>query len=128
MLTVFVMLPAAQRSYGLRDGERATATLVDEPASGRLLVGCRVEFDAGGTPVVAEVPAGSSGKGYEYGDPIAIRYRASDPAVVAAEGDTGYADAVFMVALPGTPGIVLLLAELIGTGFALRKRTSSNPA
>jgi hypothetical protein len=120
------MLPASQKIYGLRDGERATGTLRIS-SYGCLIGDCRVAFEAAGTPVVAELPVGSSRNGHRDGDPLVIRYRAADPQVVAAEADTDYGDAVFMVALPGLPGLVLLLGAVPAGIAAWRRRSLPNP-
>jgi hypothetical protein len=118
-LASFVMLPAVRQAYGLRDGERTTGTFRTD---GRacLFGGCRIEFEAAGGRVVAGLPPGDSAKGYKAGDPVVIRYRTADPTVMVPEGDTGYAEAVLMVGLPGLPALILLVAGALRLGAALR--------
>ncbi|MFE8914510.1 hypothetical protein [Streptomyces globisporus] len=122
MLSLLVMFPAAEHLRSLRGGERADATL---HTSGSCMIGqCRVEFEAGGRTVVADLPTGSGGGKQSAGAALTVRYQADDPQVVAREADVGGGGAALFAWISGgAAGLFLVLAGIAAI-FLVRERRS----
>ncbi|WP_217171428.1 DUF3592 domain-containing protein [Streptomyces sp. AC512_CC834] len=119
-LSVLVMLPAAQHLRSLQDGERARATL---HTKGSCMVGhCRVEFEADGRTVVADLPVGSGGGKSSVGSPMIVRYQADDPQVVAREADVGGGGAAVLAVMSGAGALFFLMLSVVAAVFMVRQR------
>ncbi|MFG2321312.1 hypothetical protein [Streptomyces sp. NPDC048568] len=119
-LSALVMLPAAQHLRSLQDGERARATLHTD---GACMAGkCRVEFEAGGRTVVADLPVGSGGGKTSAGSSLTVRYQADDPHVVAREADVGGGGAAVLAAVSGGFALLFLVASVVAAVFVARQR------
>ncbi|MFJ5275123.1 hypothetical protein [Streptomyces parvulus] len=122
-LSALVMLPAAQHLRSLRDGERARATLHTD---GACMAGkCRVEFEAEGRTVVADLPVGSGGGKTSAGSSLTVRYRADDPHVVAREADVAGGGAAVLAAVSGGFALLFLVASIVAAVFVARRRQPS---
>ncbi|MFE0804759.1 DUF3592 domain-containing protein [Streptomyces sp. NPDC058812] len=119
-LSALVMLPAAQHLRSLQDGERARATL---HTSGSCMAGhCRVEFEADGRTVVADLPIGSGGGKSSVGSPLTVRYEADDPQTVAREEDVGGGGAAVLAVLSGGGALLFLMISVTAAVFVVRQR------
>lgn len=119
-LSGLVMYPAAQHLRSLRDGERAQATLLTR---GGCLVGeCRVEFEADGRSVVAELPVGSGGGKDSVGTRLMVRYRADDPRVAVREEDLDGGGAAVLMVLSGGFALLSLVASVVVAVSVARQR------
>jgi hypothetical protein len=119
-LSALVMFPAAQHLRSLQDGERARATL---HTSGACMAGrCRVEFEAGGRTVVADLPVGSGGGKRSVGAPMDVRYQADDPQVVARADDVGGGGAAVLAFVSGGTALLFLMVSVVAAVFLARQR------
>ncbi|WP_238697279.1 hypothetical protein [Streptomyces sp. E2N166] len=119
-LSVLVMVPAARHLRSLQDGERARATL---HTSGSCMLGhCRVEFEAGGRTVVADLPVGSGGGKSSAGSPLTVRYQADDPRTVAREEDVGGGGAAVLAVMSGGGALFSLTLSVVAAVFVVRQR------
>ncbi|MFI7346347.1 hypothetical protein ACIBSR_08765 [Streptomyces sp. NPDC049936] len=119
-LSALVMLPAAQHLRSLQDGVRARATLHTD---GACMAGkCRVEFEAGGRTVVADLPVGSGGGKSSAGSSLTVRYRADDPHVVARETDVGGGGAAVLAVMSGGFALLFLGLSAVAAVFVARQR------
>ncbi|MFB7651290.1 MULTISPECIES: DUF3592 domain-containing protein [unclassified Streptomyces] len=119
-LSALVMLPAAQHLRSLQDGVRARATL---HTSGACMAGnCRVEFEADGQNVVADLPVGSGGGKSSAGSSLTVRYQADDPHVVAREADVGGGGAAVLAAVSGGGALFFLVISVVAAVFVARQR------
>lgn len=119
-LSALVMLPAAQHLRSLQDGERARATL---HTGGACMAGhCRVEFEAGGRTVVADLPVGSGGGKTSAGTPLTVRYLAGDPRVVAREQDVGGGGAAVLAVMSGAGALFFLVLSAVAGVYLVRQR------
>ncbi|GGP89632.1 hypothetical protein [Streptomyces roseolilacinus] len=125
-LSVLVMLPAARHLRSLQDGERARATL---HTGGACMAGhCRVEFEAGGRTVVADLPAGSGGGRSPAGTRLTVRYRADDPRVAAREEDVGGGGAIVLAAMSGGGALLFLtISAAAALSVARRRHADATP-
>ena len=122
-LAALVMLPAAQHLRSLQDGERARATLHTD---GACMAGkCRVEFEADGRTVVADLPVGSGGGKSSAGSSLTVRYKADDPHVVAREADVGGGGAAVLAAVSSGGALFFLVISVVAAVFAARRRQPS---
>ncbi|MFE2289710.1 DUF3592 domain-containing protein [Streptomyces sp. NPDC059452] len=115
-----VMFPAAQHLRSFQDGERAQATM---HTSGTCMLGrCKVEFEADGRTVVADLPVGSGAGKRSVGDPLTIRHRADDPRTVALEGDLWGGGAAVVTVLFGGAALLFLMMAAVAAFFVVRER------
>ncbi|MGW3210798.1 hypothetical protein ACWDBC_00875 [Streptomyces parvus] len=120
MLSALVMFPAAEHLRSLRNGERADATL---HTSGSCMIGhCRVEFEADGRTVVADLPTGSGGGKQSVGAALTVRYQADDPQVVAREADVGGGGAALLAWISGGTALLFLILSAVAAVFLVRQR------
>lgn len=119
-LSGLVMFSAAQHLRSLRDGVRAEATL---HTSGACMAGrCRVEFEAGGRTVVADLPVGSGGGKWSVGTSLSVRYQADDPQVVARDEDVGGGGAVVLAVMSGGAALLFLTVAVVAALFLAWRR------
>ncbi|MCF2130798.1 hypothetical protein L1I79_30875 [Strepomyces sp. STD 3.1] len=119
-LSALVALPAAQHLRSLQDGVRARATLHTD---GACMAGkCRVEFEAGGRTVVADLPVGSGGGKSSAGSSLTVRYQADDPHVVAREADVGGGGAAVLAVMSGAGALFFLVLSAVAAVFVARQR------
>ncbi|MGW1336157.1 hypothetical protein ACWD7B_17955 [Streptomyces rubiginosohelvolus] len=119
MLSLLVMFPAAEHLRSLKGGERADATL---HTSGSCMIGqCRVEFEADGRTVVADLPTGSGGK-QSVGATVTVRYQADDPQVVAREEDVGGGGAALFAWMSAGAALLFLVLSAVAAVFLARQR------
>lgn len=125
-LSGLVMFPATQHLRSLQDGERAQATL---HTSGACMAGhCRVEFEAAGRTVVADLPVGSGGGRSSVGARLAVRYLADDPQVVAREEDVGGGGAALLMVMAGGGSLLFLALSVVAAiSMTRQRRTESRP-
>ncbi|MDQ0403774.1 hypothetical protein ABVB69_02035 [Streptomyces sp. NPDC000349] len=83
---------------------------------------CRVEFEAGGRTVVADLPVGSGGGKTSAGSSLTVRYQADDPHVVAREADVGGGGAAVLAAVSGGFALLFLVASVVAAVFVARQR------
>ncbi|WP_051735408.1 hypothetical protein [Streptomyces sp. NRRL B-3229] len=117
---VSVWVVQGRRVTQVEDGVRAVGTFHAEGAN-CWRHRCWVDFVADGKRVEADLPALTAARKNKVardGEPITVRYLASDPTVVAEERGTGYVLA--MTALTGIPAFVLFAAALT-SGFHVRR-------
>ncbi|WP_020135827.1 hypothetical protein [Streptomyces sp. 351MFTsu5.1] len=109
---VYVWVVQGRRVTQVADGVRAVGTFHAEGAN-CWRHRCWVDFVVDGKRVEADLPALTSARKNKVardGEPIVVRYRASDPTVVAEDDGTGYVFA--MTALTSIPAFGLLIAAL----------------
>lgn len=122
-LSGLVMVPAAQHLRSLQGGERAQATL---HTAGSCMAGqCRVEFEADGRTVIADLPVGSGGGKQSAGARLVVRYQADDPRTVAREADVGGGGAVVLAALSGGAALFFLVISAVAAVFLVRQRRTA---
>ncbi|MGW6586038.1 hypothetical protein ACWF9X_00020 [Streptomyces globisporus] len=120
MLSVLVMFPAAEHLRSLKGGERADATL---HTSGSCMIGqCRVEFEADGRTVVADLPTGSGGGKQSVGAAVTVRYQADDPQVVARDEDVGGGGAALFAWMSAGAALLFLMLSAVAAVFLIRQR------
>ncbi|MEK2472240.1 MULTISPECIES: DUF3592 domain-containing protein [Streptomyces] len=117
-----LLLSAAQHLRSLQGGVQAPATLHE---AGSCISGdCRVEFEANGRTVVANLPVGSSGGKRSVGDRMTVRYQADDPRVVAREDDVDGSGVVLLAMTAGVGALAFLLLSAMAAVQAVRQRLS----
>ncbi|MGW6866570.1 hypothetical protein [Streptomyces sp. NPDC054901] len=116
-----VLIPQAQHLRSFRDDVRASATMY---SGGSCMLGrCKVEFEADGRTVVANLPPGSGGGKSPAGTPLTVRYRADDPRTVADENDVDGGASVIAAGMSGAAALLFLaLSALRAVTLARRRR------
>ncbi|MFE2207953.1 hypothetical protein [Streptomyces rubiginosohelvolus] len=120
MLSLLVLFPAAEHLRSLKGGERTDATL---HTSGSCMIGqCRVEFEADGRTVVADLPTGSGGGKQSVGAAVTVRYQADDPQVVARDEDVGGGGAALFAWMSAGAALLFLVLSAVAAVFLARQR------
>ncbi|WP_051765491.1 hypothetical protein [Streptomyces sp. NRRL F-5135] len=122
-LATLVVLPAARHLRSFQDGEQVSATLHTKGSC--MLGGCRVEFEADGRTVLADLPVGSSGGKASAGTPMTVRYHADDAQVAVREADLGGGGAAVLAAMLGGAALLFLLTSVAVPVHAHRRRRAA---
>ncbi|MDF6042260.1 hypothetical protein LRD69_08795 [Streptomyces sp. JH14] len=119
-LSLLVMVPAARHLRSFQDGERASATL---HTSGSCMLGqCKVEIEAAGRTVVADLPAGSGGGKNSVGTRMTVRYHADKPQVAVREDDVGGGGAALLAVMSGGAALLFLVLSVVAQVVVVRQR------
>lgn len=108
--TWFFFIPAMRDMSDLRDGERAVATLQQDPVD--CWDDCRVTFEAGNETVEAQLPAGSLIKRWHRGDTLPVIFDPEHPSRISLEEDVGWAAIGFASIIP-LMGLLLTIVTLL---------------